>query len=96
MTFSDWYMSWLNGSLGTVGFENVIVDMLVRGERLRAIQFYQEEEGADPGRAERAVKAIALRYRVASQRSRLRDLLTLYGLIVAGVLLGLVMALLRR
>ena len=96
MTFSDWYMSWLEGSLRTLGFEQAVVSLLVRGERLRAIQFYQEEEGIDPKQAERAVEAIAVRHRVATQTSRSREMLTLLGLIVAGVLLGLAMALLRE
>jgi hypothetical protein len=96
MSFSDWYVSWLDESLRTLGFEQTIVSLLVRGERLRAIQFYQQEEGADPEQAERAVEAIAVRHRVATQTSRSREVLTLLGLIVAGVLLGLAMALLRK
>jgi hypothetical protein len=70
MTFSDWYMSWLNRSLQSAGLKSMITGLLRR-------------------------RTTAAGYPI-THRTRRRDVLTLLGLIIAGVLLGLAMALLRR
>lgn len=95
-TFSDWYMSWLDESLRKAGVMNRIFDLLDRGDALAAALAYREEHDCDPAQAQRAVHVLAARHRIVKPRSRRRDLLTLLGLIVAGVLLGVVIALLRR
>lgn len=96
MTFSDWYMSWLDESLRKAGVMNRIFELLDRGDALAAAEAYREEHDCDPAQSQRAVHVLAARHRIVKPRSRRRDLLTLLGLIVAGVLLGLVIALLRR
>ena len=93
MTFSDWYMSWLHESIRHASLIGKVVDLLSRGNKRGAAEFYREQVGVDSRQAERAVESMTTRYRVTSRR---RDLLTLLGLIVAGVLLGWVLALLRR
>jgi hypothetical protein len=94
--FSDWYMSWLDESLRKAEVMNRIFDLLGRGDKLAAADAYREEHGCDPAQAQRAVHVLAARHRIVKPRSRRRDLLTLLGLIVAGVLLGVVLALLRK
>lgn len=93
VTFSDWYMSWLHESIRHASLIGKVVDLLSRGNKRGAAEFYEEQVGVDSRQAERAVEYMAIRYRITSRR---RDLLTLLGLIVVGVLFGLVMALLRR
>jgi len=70
MTFSDWYMSWLNDSIQDAGLISGVADSLRR-------------------------EVVAAVHAPVKLKSRRRDLLTLLGLIVAGVLLGLLLALWR-
>ena len=93
MTFSDWYMSWLTEAVRAANWASRVADLLTGGKKPRIVSFHAEQTGSEPGQAERAVESIAARCRVTS---RCRDFLTLLGLIVAGVLLGLVIALLRK
>jgi hypothetical protein len=95
MGFSDWYMSWLNEAIRQADLVGKVVDLLRRGEKLKAVKLYEEQVGSDPAKAERAVEAIAIRHGTAKLKSRRRELLELLLLIVIGVLLGLVLALLR-
>lgn len=70
MTFSDWYMTWLNDSIQSAGLKSRITSLLRR-------------------------RTMAAGYPI-THPTRRRDLLTLPGMIVAGVLLGVVMALVRK
>lgn len=91
MTFSDWYMSWLDESLQTAKIEGGVVGLLSRGKTQKAVRFYEEQTGSELEEAERAVKYIATRYRVGGQGSRRQDLLTALMLIALGALLGVVL-----
>ncbi|HUT95759.1 MAG TPA: SMI1/KNR4 family protein [Thermoguttaceae bacterium] len=95
MTFSDWYMSWLNESIRNARLIGKVVDLLSRGDKLRAVKFYEEQAGSDPAQAERAVEAIAARHGIAKPRSRRRELLEALLLLVVGLLLGLLLGLWR-
>ncbi|MGE5194321.1 MAG: SMI1/KNR4 family protein [Deltaproteobacteria bacterium] len=95
MSFSDWYLSWLNESLRATSFGNRIADFLRGGKQVKVISFHEEDD-LKLRQAGQLADAIAAPRQVAHRGSRRRDLLAALILIAAGVVLGVAIALRRR
>lgn len=96
MSFSDWYMSWLDESLRKSDVMNRIFDLLGRNDKRGAVEIYRDENGCDLAQAERAVNVLAIQHRIIMPRSRRRDFLVAVMMIVVGVVLGVLVGLRRR